>query len=112
MPGADAVSSNGYGCINAPYVINITGPANATGQHAMNHGDLREVDLGTTYRVARLVWLLRDGSPVTAREVADLLDISWQGAYLMLSRISLAIPMYCEKKNGGPVLWRILEDDQ
>ena len=54
-----------------------------------------ESELTTVDRVAILVWRLQRGDRITVAQAARLTEQSPSGAYKMLVRLQLHIPIYC-----------------
>lgn len=54
-------------------------------------------DFATTERISFIIWSMTLGAKLTTREIAQLLGITCNGAYRMLTRSSSAIPLVLEK---------------
>jgi len=59
-----------------------------------------------TERIGRAAWLLAQGRAMTARELAEIVEITPHGAYQMLARLSRVLPI-CE--DGG--VWRVAVEE-
>jgi predicted ArsR family transcriptional regulator len=58
---------------------------------------MSDTDYITTERVALLVFTLTRGGTVTTREIAERLEITENGAWRMLSRVSRVLPVVQDK---------------
>ena len=59
-----------------------------------------------TARVGLTVYLLTSGRQLTARQLAERLDITPHGARALLNRLAMVLPLI---EDGG--VWRVLGDD-
>jgi len=56
-----------------------------------------------TERIARVVWPLAHGQPLTTRQAAALAGITPRGAWRMLTKLCRVLPIY--QDDGG--VWRV-----
>lgn len=59
-------------------------------------------DLSAQQRAAKIIWLMAEGGRYTTAEAAEILGMSYMGAYWLLHDIKTAVPSLIEPtENGG-----------
>ena len=56
-------------------------------------------ELNTTQRIAYVVFSIMTGESFTSAELAEQLDMSRQGAWAMMTKLSLILPIYQNDDN-------------
>jgi len=59
-------------------------------------------------KVAHLTYLMAQGAELSTNDVASMYCMSWSGAYSMLERISLSLPLTKDETYNGK--WYLISD--
>lgn len=59
-------------------------------------------------KVAHLTYIMAQGAELSTNEVATMYGMSWAGAYSMLARISLSLPLTKDTAYNGK--WYLISD--
>jgi len=64
-------------------------------------------DMTGQQKAARVALLLAQGREYSTVEIAEMFGMSWEGAFSMMDRISITIPLTKDENRGGK--WYLIE---